>query len=248
MGWGKTVVYWLCGESLGRRLVSSWNWLLGRALDEGGTPAVSNAQQAIADIKVSLLKFQEGVAAAGAAFERAKAKYADKLKEAETLQKQAQAAVDAGRDDLADTSLEQLLVIEEFLPQQRAKMEAAEMAFGKAKEALNVERKRLANMEFRLANMADQTEFDNAIGDLLKATNVLDVGSARNEFDRAEAGVQNRALKTKANMELNENPTETAQREVSKLSASSEIEKRKAAMRGHQRDYQAPLPDGTKTL
>lgn len=241
MGWPKNAIYAFFGESLGRRIVASFSWFIGRQLDEGGTTAVANAQQALVDIKTTIVRFQEGVAKTGGAYERVKKLYELKKAEAKSLEVQAQQLVAAGKEELAVQILDQLVVLEELLPQQEQRAREAEALFRQAKEALDNEKERLTKMEFRLSNMKDQTEFDNAIQDLLAATNTMDISSAKSEFDRAEKGVQKRASNNKVAAELQESPADKAQSEIKSITRSSDAAKRLEALKAGQLEHDKPV-------
>jgi phage shock protein A len=234
---GQPVVYTLFGESLGRLMMSSWNWLCGRPLEEGGTMSVQIAEQALRDIAGRVDELTQAVSTQMASFKRAKDLFEQKTKEHDDVERAAltahaeaeKATDDAERSkfmEMAEQAMRRVLAIEEVIPQLKERVERAQSYAQAAHDNLREHQGKLEDYKSTLQNMKDMNEINQALEAMEKVSSENKIDSAKNQFDVAKNAVEKRTLKTEAYQALSENPSEKASRDLKKLSASTELERR----------------------
>lgn len=113
----KKFIYWLMGEKAGRTIVGTWNWLWGIPVESGGQVAVEVAEESLRFMQESVQKLAEAVSTQVAAYQRAKQKYEEKVKEMRSSENQAMTAQRNGNEEAARLAMTRVLQIEKLLPQ-----------------------------------------------------------------------------------------------------------------------------------
>ena len=222
----KKVIYWLMGEKAGRTIVGTWNWLWGIPVESGGQVAVEVAEQSLRSMQESVQKLAAAVATQVAAYQRAKQKYEEKIKEMQTIERQAMTAQRNGNEDAARLAISKVIQIEQILPQLEEQVKQAENYVNASKDKLNRERQKLEAYKMDMQNMKDMAEINAALGQIAKVNNDLSIDSARSQFEQAKSAVQRRNLKENAFAELSENPQEKLQADLEKMTADDEVSRR----------------------
>ncbi|MDF0554719.1 PspA/IM30 family protein [Kamptonema sp. UHCC 0994] len=222
----KKVIYWLMGEKAGRTIVGTWNWLWGIPVESGGQVAVEVAEQSLRSMQESVQKLAAAVATQVAAYQRAKQKYDEKIKEMQTFERQAMTAQRNSNEDAARLAMSKVIQIEQILPQLEEQVQQAEKYVNASKDKLNRERQKLEAYKMDMQNMKDMAEINAALGQIAKVNNDLSIDSARSQFEQAKGAVHRRNLKEQAFAELSENPQEKLQADLEKMTADDEVSRR----------------------
>ncbi len=222
----KKLIYWLMGEKAGRAIVGTWNWLWGIPVESGGKVAVETAEQALRDMQASVQKLSEAVATQVAAYQRAKQKYQDKVREMQSLERQAITAQKQGNEEAARLAMSKVIQIEQLLPQLEVQVQQAESYVNASKEKLRRERTKLEAYKTDMQNMKDMTEINEALAAIAKVNSDLNIDSARSQFESAKSAVERRNLKQQAIAEFSENPDEKLQADLEKMTLDDAVAQR----------------------
>jgi phage shock protein A len=222
----KKILYWLMGEKAGRTVVGTWNWLLGKPVEQGGKLTVAIAEESLQSMQESVQKLTSAVAMQVGSYEKAKKKYEEKVAELKRLEGTAATAQKMGNMDAARLSMSKAIQIEQLLPQLEVQVKQAEQYVNASKDKLNRERMKLEQYKTDMQNMKDLAEINEALGTIAKVNNEFDIGSARSQFEEAKNALQNRNLRENALAELSENPAEKIQGDMDKMLADDEINRR----------------------
>ncbi len=222
----KKVLYWLMGEKAGRTIVGAWNWLWGLPVASGGEVSVAVAEESLRSMQESVQKLATAVSTQVAAYQRAKTKYEEKVREMQTVERQAIAASRNGNEEAARLAMSKVIQTEQILPQLEAQVKQAEQYVNASKDKLNRERMKLEAYKTDMQNMKDMAEINEALGSIAKVNNDLSIDSARSQFEQAKNAVQGRNLQQQALAELSENPQERLQAELEKMTIDDEVNRR----------------------
>jgi phage shock protein A len=174
----------------------------------------------------SVQKLAAAVSTQVAAFQRAKTKYEEKVREMQTLERQAKTAKRNGNDEAARFAMSKLIQTEQILPQLESQVKQAEQYVNASKDKLNRERMKLEAYKTDMQNMKDMAEINEALRAISKVNNDLSIDSARSQFDQAKNAVQNHHLKQQALAEISENPQEKLQAELENMTLDDEVNRR----------------------
>lgn len=222
----KKFIYWLMGEKAGRTLVGGWNWLWGLPVESGGQVSVEVAEESLRSMQESVQKLAQAVSTQVAAYQRAKQKYEEKVKEMKSFEQQATTAQRNGNEEAARLAMSKAISIEQFLPQLESQVQQAEHYVNAAKDKLNRERVKLEEYKTHLDNMKDLAEINQALGEIAQVNNDLSIDSARSQFEQAKNAVERRNLKGQAYAELSENPGEKLQADLDQMTLDDEVSRR----------------------
>jgi len=222
----KKLIYWLMGEKAGRTIVGTWNWLWGIPVESGGQVAVEVAEESLRSMQESVQKLAAAVATQVAAYQRAKQKYDEKIKEMQNFERQAMTAQNNSNEDAARLAMSKVIQIEQILPQLEEQVKQAETYVNASKDKLNRERQKLEAYKTDMQNMKDMAEINAALGQIAKVNNDLSIDSARSQFEQAKSAVTRRNLQQNALAELSENPQEKLQADLEKMTADDEVSHR----------------------
>ncbi|MGK7900461.1 MAG: PspA/IM30 family protein [Hormoscilla sp.] len=228
----KKAIYWLIGERAGRTIVGTWNWLWGIPVEQGGKVAVATAEESLQSMQESVQKLAKAVATQVAAYERAKQKYQEKVKELQNTENQAAIAQRSGNAEAARMAMTKVLQIEKLLPQLESQVKQAEQYVNASKDKLNRERMKIEEYKAQMQNMKDLAEINEALGSIAKVNNEFDIGSARSQFETAKNAVERRNLQESALADLSENQAEKVQAELEQMTADDEIARRLQMLEG----------------
>ncbi|MDZ8027857.1 MAG: PspA/IM30 family protein [Nostoc sp. SerVER01] len=222
----KKVMYWLMGEKAGRTIVGTWNWLWGMPVESGGKVAVAIAEESLQSMQESVQKLAEAVAIQESSYKTAKNKYETKIKELRTLEQQANIAQRSGNQEAARIAMTKAIQTEQILPKLEEMVNQAQTAVNASKDKLNRERMKLETYKADMQNMKDMSEVNEALTMIAKVNNEFDIGSAKNDFEKAKSAVERRNLKTGALAEMSENPAEKLQAEIERTTLDGEVYRR----------------------
>jgi phage shock protein A len=223
---GKSVVYWLMGDRAGRVLTASWNWVWGKPVAAGGKIAVEVAQESIHSMQASIAQLTESVAKTVAAYDRVKQQYEGKLSYAQNLEKQAAQALKQGQENQAQLMMGRAIEIEKILPTLELQVQRAGQAVESLKSKLDRERNKLGSFQIQMQNLQSLAEVNEALAVITSLNSDLEIDSARNQFQEAQAAIENRNVYAHAYQELTENPIEKSQLQIEEVMANDEIKKR----------------------
>jgi phage shock protein A len=222
----KKAVYWLMGDKAGRTLVGVWNWLWGMPVEAGGQVAVEVAEESLRSMQESVQKLAAAVSTQVAAYQRAKTKYEEKVREMQTFERQAMTAQRNGNEEAARLAMSKAIQIEKILPQLETQVQQAEQYVSASKDKLNRERMKLEAYKTDMQNMKDMAEINAALGAIAKVNNDLNIDSARSQFEQAKNAVERRNLEQQTLAELSENPQEKLQAELENMTLDDEVNRR----------------------
>ncbi|NJR20733.1 MAG: PspA/IM30 family protein [Richelia sp. CSU_2_1] len=222
----KKAVYWLMGDKAGRTLVGVWNWLWGMPVEAGGQVAVEVAEESLRSMQESVQKLAAAVSTQVAAYQRAKTKYEEKVREMQTFERQAMTAQRNGNEEAARLAMSKAIQIEKILPQLETQVQQAEQYVSASKDKLNRERMKLEAYKTDMQNMKDMAEINAALGAISKVNNDLNIDSARSQFEQAKSAVERRNLQQQALAEISENPQEKLQAELENMTLDDEVNRR----------------------
>ena len=222
----KKVLYWLMGDKAGRTIVGAWNWMWGLPVESGGPVAVAVAEESLRSMQESVQKLAAAVSTQVAAYQRAKTKYEEKVREMQTVERQAITAKRNGNDEAARFAMSKLIQTEQILPQLESQVKQAEQYVTASKDKLNRERMKLEAYKTDMQNMKDMAVINEALRDISKVNNDLSIDSARSQFEQAKNAVQNHHLEQQALAEISENPQERLQAELENMTLDDEVNRR----------------------
>lgn len=214
------------GEKAGRVTIGAWNWLWGLPVESGGQVAVQVAEESLRSMQESLQKLATAVSIQVAAYQRARTKYEEKVREMQTSERQAMVAHRNGNEDAARLAMSKVIQIEQILPQLEEQVKQAEQYVSASKDKLNRERMKLEAYKMDMQNMKDMAEINEAIAQIAKVNNDLSIDSARSQFEQAKNAVQRRHLQQSALAELSENPAEKLEADLEKMAIDEEVSRR----------------------
>ena len=222
----KKVLYWLMGDKAGRTIVGAWNWMWGLPVESGGPVAVAVAEESLRSMQESVQKLAAAVSTQVAAYQRAKTKYEEKVREMQTVERQAITAKRNGNDEAARFAMSKLIQTEQILPQLESQVKQAEQYVNASKDKLNRERMKLEAYKTDMQNMKDMAEINEALRAISKVNNDLSIDSARSQFEQAKNAVHNHHLEQQALAEISENPQERLQAELENMTLDDEVNRR----------------------
>ncbi len=222
----KKAIYWLMGEKAGRTIVGGWNWLWGLPVESGGKISVAVAEESLRSMQESVQKLAAAVSTQVAAYQRAKTKYEEKVREMQTVERQAITAQRNGNEEAARLAMSKVIQTEAILPQLEAQVKQAELYVNASKEKLNRERTKLEAYKTDMQNMKDMAEINEALAAIAKVNNDLSIDSARSQFEQAKNAVERHNIEQQALAELSENPQEKLQAELEKMTIDDEVNRR----------------------
>lgn len=222
----KKVLYWLMGDKAGRTIVGAWNWMWGLPVESGGPVAVAVAEESLRSMQESVQKLAAAVSTQVAAYQRAKTKYEEKVREMQTVERQAITAKRNGNDEAARFAMSKLIQTEQILPQLESQVRQAEQYVNASKDKLNRERMKLEAYKTDMQNMKDMAEINEALRARSKVNNDLSIDSARSQFEQAKNAVHNHHLEQQALAEISENPQERLQAELENMTLDDEVNRR----------------------
>ena len=234
-------IYWLMGDRAGRVVVGTWRWLWGLPVEAGGKAAVAVAEESLQSMQESVQKLARAVALQVGAYERASAKYQEKIKALNTFEQQAELAQRSGQDEAARLAMSRAIQIEKLLPALDQQVQQAAAFVASAKDKLNRERMKLEQYKSDMQNIKDLAEVNAALESIAKVNNDFDIGSARSTFDAAKSAVEGRHQTSAALAALSENPQEKLEADLEQLTLDEQVSMRLQAL---QRPLApAPLPE-----
>jgi phage shock protein A len=222
----KKVLYWLMGDKAGRTIVGAWNWMWGLPVESGGPVAVAVAEESLRSMQESVQKLAAAVSTQVAAYQRAKTKYEEKVREMQTVERQAKTAKGNGNEEAARFAISKLIQTEQILPQLESQVKQAEQYVNASKDKLNRERMKLEAYKTDMQNMKDMAEINEALRAISKVNNDLSIDSARSQFEQAKNAVHNHHLEQQALAEISENPQERLQAELENMTLDDEVNRR----------------------
>ena len=198
----------------------------GLPVESGGKLSVAVAEESLRSMQESVQKLAAAVSTQVAAYQRAKTKYEEKVREMQTLDRQAFAAQRNGNKDAARLAMSKVIQIEQILPQLEDQVKQAELYVNASKDKLNRERTKLEAYKTDLQNMKDMAEINEALGTIAKVNNDLNIDSARSQFEQAKKAVENHNIEQQALAEISENPQEKLQAELENMILDDEVTRR----------------------
>ena len=214
------------GDKAGRTIVGAWNWMWGLPVESGGPVAVAVAEESLRSMQESVQKLAAAVSTQVAAYQRAKTKYEEKVREMQTVERQAITAKRNGNDEAARFAMSKLIQTEQILPQLESQVKQAEQYVNASKDKLNRERMKLEAYKTDMQNMKDMAEINEALRAISKVNNDLSIDSARSQFEQAKNAVHNHHLEQQALAEISENPQERLQAELENITLDEEVNRR----------------------
>ena len=222
----KKVLYWLMGDKAGRTIVGAWNWMWGLPVESGGPVAVAVAEESLRSMQESVQKLAAAVSTQVAAYQRAKTKYEEKVREMQTVERQVITAKRNGNEEAARLAMSKVIQTEQILPQLESQVKQAEQYVNASKDKLNRERMKLEAYKTDMQNMKDMAVINEALRDISKVNNDLSIDSARSQFEQAKNAVRNHHLEQQALAELSENPQEKLQADLENMTLDDEVNRR----------------------
>jgi len=222
----KKLLYWLMGDKAGRTIVGAWNWMWGLPVESGGPVAVAVAEESLRSMQESVQKLAAAVSTQVAAYQRAKTKYEQKVREMQTVERQAITAKRNGNDEAARFAMSKLIQTEQILPQLESQVKQAEQYVNASKDKLNRERMKLEAYKTDMQNMKDMAEINEALRAISKVNNDLSIDSAQSQFEQAKNAVHNHHLEQQALAEISENPQERLQADLENMTLDDEVNRR----------------------
>ena len=226
----RSFIYWLMGDRAGRVIVGSWRWLWGLPVESGGKVAVAVAEESLQSMQESVQQLAKAVAQQVGAYERARAKYRDKIDELRAYEQQARLAQKAGQVDGARLAMSRAIQIEKLLPALDQQVQQAGTFVEASKHKLNRERIKLEQYKSDMQNIKDLSEVNAALESIAKVNNEFDIGSARSSFEAAKNAVEGRNLSNAALAELSDNPHEKLAADLDQLSLDDQVSQRLKAL------------------
>jgi phage shock protein A len=222
----RAVTYWLIGDRAGTVILSIWNWLWGKQIEQGGQVAAKVAQESLYTMQQSVHQLTQSVAKASAAYEQVKQQYTQKQADAKRSEWQAAQAFEQGQEDQARLAMARAIEGERVLPLIETQVKQAEHAVQHLKDKLNQERQKLESYRMQMQNLKVLAEVNEALAVIADVNSELKIDSARNLFEDAKTAIEVRNLQAHAFQELSENPLEKLQANLDQTTLDDEIKQR----------------------
>lgn len=223
-------IKWILGERAYRTIGAAWNWMWGRAANEGGEMSVAVAEQSVIDMSNAVRQLAEAVGIQQGSYNQAVEKYQGKVREHEQFTQKALIAQQQGNEELAKAAMAKVIAIEGVLPSMEAAVNQAKSLLDTSIGRLEDQRRRLESNRTDLANMKDMAQVNaalKAVADLNPETNML---GAQSDFDRAKQAVLSQGARTNAVLALSEDPNAKLAKELDSLGQDQEIARRLASL------------------
>lgn len=204
----------------------------GLPVESGGQVSVAVAEESLRSMQESVQKLAAAVSTQVAAYQRAKTKYEEKVREMQAVERQAITAKRNGNEEAARLAMSKVIQTEDILPQLEAQVKQAEQYVNASKDKLNRERMKLEAYKTDMQNMKDMAEINEALRAISKVNNDLSIDSARSQFEQAKNAVHGRNLEQQALAELSENPQERLQAELENMTLDDEVNRRLQMLEG----------------
>lgn len=198
----------------------------GLPVESGGQVSVAVAEESLRSMQESVQKLAAAVSTQVAAYQRAKTKYEEKVREMQSVERQVITAKRNGNEEAARLAMSKLIQTEQILPQLESQVKQAEQYVNASKDKLNRERMKLEAYKTDMQNMKDMAEINEALRAISKVNNDLSIDSARSQFEQAKNAVHGRNLEQQALAELSENPQERLQAELENMTLDDEVNRR----------------------
>ena len=198
----------------------------GLPVESGGQVSVAVAEESLRSMQESVQKLAAAVSTQVAAYQRAKTKYEQKVREMQTVERQAITAKRNSNDEAAHMAMAKVIQIEKILPQLETQVKQAEQYINASKDKLNRERTKLESYKTDMQNMKDMADINESFKAIAKVNNDLSIDSARSQFDQAKNAVEKRNLEQQAFAEISENPQERLQAELENMTIDDEVNRR----------------------
>lgn len=220
----KKFIYWLMGERAGCAIARTWNWLWALPVESDSRIAVEVAQESLESMQQSVVQLTESVSTVVAAYQRAKEKYENKVKEFHWFENQAMISHRQGNEEAARLSMTKAILVEQILPQLEEQVAQTEKVAIAAKDRLNRERQKLETYKVHMQNLQDLSEINDALT-AIAINDELNIDSDRSQFEAAQAAVQHRYWQAQAQAELSV-ATETLCADLEKITLDNEVTRR----------------------
>lgn len=220
----KKFIYWLMGERAGCAIARTWNWLWGLPVESDSQIAVEVAQESLESMQQSVVQLTQSVSTVVAAYQRAKEKYENKVKEFRWFENQAMISHRQGNEEAARLSMTKAILVEQILPQLEEQVAQTEKLAIAAKDRLNRERQKLETYKVHMQNLQDLSEINEALA-AIAINDELNIDSDRSQFEAAQAAVQHRYWEAQAQAELYV-ATETLSADLEKITLDDEVTRR----------------------
>ena len=224
----KKAVYWLFGDWAGGIVVGSWNWLWGVDNDPSSSDAdtITAASESIEVMEASVARLVNVVSMQHDAYQRARQKYLQKVRECKNAEQLALGAQQNGQDSTARLAMAKAIQIEKILPVLEGQMQQAEELLNGFQTRLEEERLALETHKGELQNMKDLTEISEALAAVKQAGQGLTTSDAKGRFRDIYADLEERTKTDILASELYQDPEHLATAKLSQLELDEEIARR----------------------
>jgi phage shock protein A len=240
----KKTIYWFFGPRIGRVIVATVNWgFAARVIDDGGEIATNVAKTAIEDITEHVRLQAQSVAQAKAALAEIQRLYAGMAHQHAEYGKQAELAVQQGKDAQAAVVIQAQIQLEEAMNQARQDVDGAEEAVNQSEAAYRQAQEDLESYKLQQQSLELQHQINEArkrIAEVAAGSNKT-LESAKEQFKEAQAAVRRRGDTQQAYLGLQESETGKALKSLGKASADAAVQERIAQMKGGQAPLQLPV-------
>jgi phage shock protein A len=222
----KKSIYWLMGDRTGRVLTASWNWLLGMPIEANSQIAREVASESLLSMQNSVNKLMEAVATVITVYRQALTIYEAKQKEAHQAESQALIAQQQGNEEAAHLSMRRAIQIESLLPQLQERVLQAKQLAEQMQLTLKKERQKLEHYKIEMENISALAGVNQALAEISKTSNKLEIGTARSQFEQAGKAIQGQYIKGSIHAELSQHPHDALDATLEKLTLDDQIEQR----------------------
>lgn len=225
-----SILKWLLGERASRAVNAGWNWLWGKAANDGGELSVAVAEESLTEMARAVQQLAEAVGMQKGAYDRALKIYQDKGKEHKQYMERAALAQSQGNNELAKMAMTKALEIEAMLPSAETAVNQAKALLDQSMSRLDDQRRRLEANKAQLSNMRDMAQINAALQQVANTSSEFNLSGAQSDFDKARQAVLNQGAKTNAVLALSEDPNARLAKQLDQLGMDEEINKRLAAL------------------
>lgn len=213
-----------CGPDLSRLIFSTWNWLLGIPVEQGGRLAIAAGDEALKEIEAAVIKLTEAAAIQGSAVEQSTRLFTSTSLKVEELSRMATELEKVGDMDNAEAAATECVQYMDALPNIEAQMKSAGQAYDNTKRKLRQMQIELKGHKAHQQLLSSQQQVTAALQ--AAQINQDSIDGAVNTLGKVKESVNRKASQVEIFGELSEDSTAKAFNAVAGSSALDKIKAR----------------------
>lgn len=227
----KKFIYGFFGETAGRLIIVSWNWLWGiseasEQEKEPIDPDPTHMKEIIREMQNSVDNLTQAVAVQVNNYQQVEERYSAKVQEVKDLETKAKILKAQGNTEAARLTLIQAINLEKILPRLKEAVESTEKHVNVAKEELMWQKEKLEIYKSEWANLQVIHNLNQILEQVVEANNDYNIDLAKSQFEATKKAVNERKDELQAISKLSKTSTETLEEKIDSMGSDDEVSRR----------------------